>query len=61
MFPFDLPENIRKLLVFSCFQEEEDQKGTSVRKGLMILHITGCCVVDFKKSSEELKKLVVFG
>ena len=33
MFPFDPPENIRKPLVFGCFQG--DQKGTLERKGLM--------------------------
>ena len=32
MFPFDPPENIRKPLVFGCFQG--DQKGTLGRKGL---------------------------
>ena len=32
MFPFDPPENIRKPLVFWCFQG--DQKGTLGRKGL---------------------------
>ena len=33
MFPFDPPENIRKPLVFGCFQG--DQKGTLGRKGLI--------------------------
>ena len=33
MFPFDPPENIRKLKVFLCFQGV--QKGTLGRKGLM--------------------------
>ena len=32
MFPFDLPQNIRKPLVFSCFQGE--QKRTLERKRL---------------------------
>ena len=35
MFPFDPPENIRKPLVFWCFQG--DQKGTLGRKGLILL------------------------
>ena len=35
MFPFDPPENIRKALVFWCFQG--DQKGTLARKGLIML------------------------
>ena len=34
MFPFDPPENIRKPLVFCCFQG--DQKGTFGRKGLNV-------------------------
>ena len=34
MFPFDPPENIRKSLVFWCFQG--DQKGILGRKGLRI-------------------------
>ena len=33
MFPFDPSENIRKPLVFCCFQR--DQKGTLGRKGLI--------------------------
>ena len=40
MFPFDPPENIRKPLVFLCFQG--DQKGTLGSKGLIVYmkHIT---------------------
>ena len=34
MFSFDFPENIRKALVFSCFQG--DQKGTLGRKRLIL-------------------------
>ena len=40
IFPFDLPENIRKPLVFWCFQG--DQKETLGRKGL-----SGNCVVIY--------------
>ena len=36
MFPFDPPENIRKPLVFWCFQG--DQKGTLGSKGLIFLN-----------------------
>ena len=38
IFPFDLPENIRKPLVFWCFQE--DQKETLGRKSLKVLQQT---------------------
>ena len=36
MFPFDLSENIRKPLVFLCFQG--DQKETLGRKGLKVIY-----------------------
>ena len=35
MFPFDPPENIRKLQLFWCFQE--DQKGTLQGKWLILM------------------------
>ena len=54
MFPFDLPENIRKAKVFSSFQG--DQKETFGRKGL-----SGNCEVIYfyrrKCSSSHLELL----
>ena len=37
MFPFDPTENMRKLLVFWCFKE--DQEGTLGRKGLIFFTV----------------------
>ena len=47
MFPFDPPENIRKSLVFWCFQGE--QKGTLGSKGLNPKPVSTEQVLDLLK------------
>ena len=54
MFAFDPPENIRKPLVFLCFQGH--QKGTLGRKGLkMILCL--CIYFVFTKKEKRFKPI----
>ena len=62
MFPFDPPENIRKPLVFWCFQG--DQKGTLGRKGLRRLgseHASDEVVQGGVKIIELVIFFVLFG
>ena len=55
MFPFDSPENIRKPLVFWCFQG--NQKGTLGRKGFMLESFVMLC--PFIKDFENRMSLIV--